>query len=144
MPISKQIHIFATRSDLEPRLRDFESEVAVRYVRCDLYYGPTFEQYLSLLDWNGLGKNATGDHMTGAQFLVVKINCQIKVREIPQGRLPGGTIPALKNALVVHENGKISRIPVPFDQYLDTLEQKGKTKSLRSPLLRRLEILDMR
>ncbi|SRR6266436_2912722 len=124
MPNSKQTHIFATRADLEARLREFESEIAVKYVRCGLYYGPTFEQHVSLLDWDGLGKNATGDHMTGAQFLVVKGNCQVKVREILQGHLQSETIPALKNALMVGEKGTISKIPVPLNQYLDSLQRK--------------------
>ncbi|HEV2104030.1 MAG TPA: hypothetical protein VGR58_14725 [Candidatus Acidoferrum sp.] len=125
MTTSKQIHIFATRSDLESRLRCFEAEVSVKYVRCELYQGPTFEQYLSLLDWSSLGKNATGDHMTGAQFLVVRSNYSITVREILQRHVTSGTIPALKHALVVDEEGKISKIPVPLDQYLDSLKQQG-------------------
>lgn len=125
MPSSKQVHIFATRSDLEPRLRDFESKMSVKYARCDLYHGPTFEQHLSLLDWKGLGKNQTGDHMTGAQFLVVRRNYEINVREIPQRGSLSRDIPALKNALVVDEQGKISKTPVPLNQYLDSLDQKS-------------------
>ena len=128
MPNSKQVHLFATRADLEPGLRDFESEVAVKYVRCDLYYGPTFEQHLSLLDWDGLGKNATGDHMKGARFLVVNSNCQIRVREIPQTHSHRGTNLALENALMVDEKGKISKNPAPFAQYLYSLEQTGGGK----------------
>lgn len=124
MTTSKQTHIFATRSDLESRLRDFEAAVAVKYIRCGLYHGPTFDQYLSLLDWSSLGTNAAGDHTTGAQFLVVRSNYRITVREIPQRRMTSATIPALKNALAIDESGKISKISVPFDQYLDTLQQQ--------------------
>jgi len=125
MSNSKQTHIFATRSDLGPRLQEFESEVAVKYVKCDLYFGPTFEQHLSLLDWDGLGKNSTGDHITGAQFLVVRSNYQINVREIPQRRLQSEAIPALKNALMVGDKGKTSPIPMPLGQYLDSSEGTG-------------------
>ena len=88
MPQSKQVHIFATRSDLEPGLRVFESKSAVKYVRRDLYHGPTFEQYLTLLDWAGLGKNNTGEHMTGPCFLVLKRDAQVNVETVPQHATP--------------------------------------------------------
>lgn len=129
MPNSKQTHIFATRADLEPGLRNLESEVTVKYVRCGLYNGATFEQHISLLGWDGLGKNATGDHMTGAQFLVIERNCEIIVREIPQRRLQSEPIPALKKALMVGKEGKISKIQEPFNQYLDSLERRGVRQS---------------
>ena len=82
--MSKQTHIFATRSDLESGLRDFEAKIDVKYVRCDLYYGPVYEQYLSLLDWSDLGKNMTGDHISGPQFLVVPRGCKINIQPVPQ------------------------------------------------------------
>lgn len=130
MPNSKQIHIFATRTDLEPGLIHLESEVAVKYVRCDLYYGATFEQHVSLLAWDDLGKNATGDHMTGAQFLVVRRSYQIKVLDVPQGRSQQNVhIPSMKNALMVGEEGKISKIQKPFSQHLDDLERKDVRQS---------------
>lgn len=129
MSKSKQIHIFATRSDLEPGLKDFESNVAVKFARCDTYDGPTFEQYVSLLQWDGLGKNTTGNHMTGASFLVVKRDSHIKVREINAGHPAGRTIPALKNALLVNEKGEIRKIAVPFDSYLDSIGQESSDQS---------------
>jgi hypothetical protein len=88
MPHSKQVHIFATRSDLEPGLRVFESKSAVKYVRRDLYHGPTFEQYVTLLDWAGLGKNNTGEHMTGPCFLVLKRDVPVNVETVPQHATP--------------------------------------------------------
>jgi hypothetical protein len=81
---SKQIHILATRSDLEPGLRVFEAQSGVKYVRRALYYGPTFEQYFSLLNWEGLGKNKTGQHITGPCFLVLKRDVQVNVETVPQ------------------------------------------------------------
>jgi hypothetical protein len=89
---SKQIHIFATRSDLEQGLRVFEAEVGVKYVRCDLYYGPTFEQYFSLLDWEGLGSNNTGDHITGPCFLALKRDVQVNAEAVPQNATPSATV----------------------------------------------------
>ena len=84
----KQVHIFATRSDLETGLRAFEVQLGVKYVRCDLYYGPTFEQYFTLLDWAGLGKNNTGEHITGPCFLVLKRDVQVNVETVPQHATP--------------------------------------------------------
>jgi hypothetical protein len=89
---SKQIHIFATRSDLEQGLRVFEAEVGVKYVRCDLYYGPTFEQYFSLLDWEGLGSNNTGDHITGPCFLALKRDVQVNAEAVPQNATPSAAV----------------------------------------------------
>jgi len=63
--------------------------------------------------------------MTGAQILVVKRDCEINVREIPQRRLSGGNIPALRNASVVKEKGETSRVPMLLNQYLDDLEEKS-------------------
>jgi len=84
MPNSGQTHIFATRSDLEPGLREVESEVGVKYARCDLYYGPICEQYPSLLEWNDLGRNETGSHITGPGFLVLPRDREIKIEPVPQ------------------------------------------------------------
>jgi len=82
--MSKQTHIFATRSDLEPGLKEFESKNKVKYARCDLYHGPIYEQYLSLLDWTDLGRNTTGDHVSGPRFLIVPRDCKINVEPVPQ------------------------------------------------------------
>ena len=56
----------------------------VKYVRRDLYYSLTFEQYLTLLDWEGLGKNNTGEHITGPCFLVLKRDVHVNVESVPQ------------------------------------------------------------
>ena len=84
MPNSKQIHLFATRSDLEPGLRRAEAELELKYARCGLLYGPIFEQHLSLLEWDGLGRNTTGDHMSDSCFLIVKRDTEVRLEPIPQ------------------------------------------------------------
>ena len=88
-PMSKQTHIFATHSDLEPGLKEFESKNKVKYARCDLYYGPIYEQYLSLLDWTDLGRNTTGDHVRGPRFLIVRFLETAKSMLNLFRRLPG-------------------------------------------------------
>lgn len=119
--MSKQTHIFATRSDLEPGLRRFEATKEVKYARCDLYYGPVYEQYLSLLEWSNLGKNTTGDHMSGSRFLVVPRNCKINVEVVPQVQLSGGKLPRQK-AWRVTSSGELSGVGVSLDKYLGDLE----------------------
>ena len=86
MPNSRQTHFFATRSDLEPGLQRTEAELELKYARCGLLYGPIFEQHLSLLEWHGLGRNTTGDHMSGPCFLVVRRDAEVTLEPIPQGR----------------------------------------------------------
>lgn len=82
---ARQTHIFATRSDLILGLRKIEGELGVKYIRSDgLRYEPNFEQFNSLIEWEGLGQNTTGDHINGYHILVIPGNCRIKVERIPQ------------------------------------------------------------
>ena len=83
MAKSKQTHIFATRSDLVPGLRKAESELGIQYARCGRYSGPQIEQYASLIEWEELGRNTTGDHMSGPQFLVTPAAQKINLEPIP-------------------------------------------------------------
>ncbi len=107
-----------------------EKDGRVKYARCDLYYGPTFEQLLSLLHWDGLGRNTSGDHTTGARFLVAKRDYEIKVKEVPQvgehGRSAVG--PGLKKVLICDETGAISKSSLSLDRYLSDLEEKSGLK----------------
>jgi hypothetical protein len=139
MVSSKQIYIFGTRSDLEPGLKQLETDIRVKYVRCDLYHGPTFEQHLSLLDWDGLGRNPTGDHTTGTRFLVVKRDCKVKVMEIPQVADNVRSLAGLgsRKVLICNEAGAVSESPLSLDQYLSDLEQKstGENKAENGPTL---------
>lgn len=116
--MSKQTHIFATRADLEPGLRRFEAAKQVKYARCDLYHGPVYDQFLSLVDWGDLGRNLTGDHISGPRFLVVPRNSKINVEVVPQVQARSGdTIKAWS----VGSTGKISQAPTSVDQYLTNL-----------------------
>ena len=126
MPKSRQVHIFATHSDLEPGLKEFESRADAKYARRDLYYGPTFEQYLSLFEWDGLGKNTTGDHISGTQFLIAKRDYRFTVREIQQAQLRDRvTHAALKNALIVDDRGGISNAPAALGKFFESFEKKN-------------------
>ncbi len=121
----KQTHIFATRSDLEPGLRKIEGDMAIRYARCGMYDSPVVEQYSSLLAWEGLGKNSTGDHISGPNFLVVPRECNISVEQVfqtPIGR-PSHDRLATQRALVIQGTGQISPHLVSLGDYLDELER---------------------
>ena len=119
--MSKQTHIFATRFDLEPGLKRFEAAKEVKFARCDLYYGPVYEQHLSLLEWSNLGKNTTGNHMSGPRFLVVTRNCKINVEAVPQVQANRVELSSQK-AWSVASTGELSKAPVSFDRYLSDLE----------------------
>jgi hypothetical protein len=82
--VSKQLHIFATRSDLVTGLEQFEKENPVRYALSGLNDGPLFQCYESLLEWSDLGKNATGDHISGPTFLVVSKDTEIRTEQVQQ------------------------------------------------------------
>src|SRR5690349_11579983 len=128
--MSKQTHIIATRSDLEPGLKEFESKNKVKYARCDLYYGPIYEQYLSLLDWTDLGRNTTGDHVSGPRLLIVPRDCKINVEPVPQVT---GT-PLKKDSVegslawVGDSSGRLSKQAVPLEEYLAKLQIDCGTK----------------
>ncbi len=132
--MSRQTHIFATRTDLEPGIKRFESDNAVRYARCDLYYGPIFEQYLSLLDWKELGKNTTGDHVTGPRFLIVRRTSEINVETVPQvAQLPSSGTLFTVRAHVVDASGYISRTPVVIDDYISEVESDAAERRESRP-----------
>lgn len=95
--MSKQNHIFATRSDLEPGLRSIESQMPLKYIEMYLYVtgrkdswmivpheSPEFKSYTSLLAANRLGINLTGQSITGDNYLVVDAATEIRIREVPQ------------------------------------------------------------
>ena len=123
--MSTQAHIFGTRSDLEPGFKRFESEIEVKYARCDLHYGPVYEQHCSLLDWDDLGKNTTGSHITGPCFLLVPRSRKISLEPVPQSTNRLASSPAARQkGLIVSEAGDVSASRVPFDRYLAELEPR--------------------
>lgn len=120
---SKQTHIFATKPDLVPGLSRIEAELGVRYARCGSYAGSIFEQYSSLLAWNGLGENTTGDHVTGPQFLVVPKSQKINIELAERAGGWGGTARGGdQEIIVVDALGQLSRPAVSLDNALDLLD----------------------
>jgi hypothetical protein len=120
MAKSKQIHIFATRPDLVPGLAKVESEIGLQYARCGRYScGSELEQYLSLMEWEGLGKNITGDHISGPRFLVMPKSQKIHLESLaPSSSRRAGR----QNAIVVDDAGGLSRSALSLDKALALLE----------------------
>jgi hypothetical protein len=119
MAKSKQIHIFATKHDLVPGLAKVESELGIQYARCGRYLGSKIEQYASLIEWEGLGRNATGDHMSGPQFLVMPRSHKISL----QPALSSGSGHAgHSNAIVVDAVGQPSGSVLSLSKALTFLE----------------------
>lgn len=124
MPYSKQTHIFATRLDLVPGLSRVETALGVKYARCGTYAGTVFEQYSSLLECDDLGKNTTGNHLSGAQFLVVPKSRKINLESSPgvgasDLRSPQSTS---SRAVMVDRAGKISPSSLPLEEALSSVE----------------------
>jgi hypothetical protein len=95
--MSKQKHIFATRSDLEPGLSLIDSQRQLKYVALCLYSAtsrgtfivvphksPEFESYTSLLGVDRLGINLTGQHVTGEDYLVLDSGKELEIEAVPQ------------------------------------------------------------
>jgi hypothetical protein len=120
----RQTHIFATKHDLVPGLTKIEAELDIRYARCGSYAGGIFEQYSSLPGWDGLGKNTTGGHLDGPQFLVVSRSQKINVEPIHLFVASSGVHKAgTQKATLVDAVGQLSRSTLPLDKALSLLDE---------------------
>lgn len=129
MAKSKQTHIFATRSDLVPGVARAEAELGIQYARCGRYSSSSeLEQYSSLMEWEGLGKNATGDHISGPQFLVMPKSQKFNLETVAAS----GRHAAHQNAIVVDDAGRLSRAALSLDKALTLLEH-GTTPENPAP-----------
>ena len=69
--MSRQTHFFATKADLLPRLALIESQRSLKYVRLATYYSSRIPTYETLLNYQKLGTNTTGDHHSDDLFFVM-------------------------------------------------------------------------
>jgi hypothetical protein len=124
MPYSKQTHIFATRLDLVPGLSKVEADLEIKYARCGTYAGKVFEKYSSLLEWADLGKNTTGNHLSGAQFLVVLKSQEINLEALPEVGASDLRSPqsAPSRVVTVDRAGKISASSLSLEEALLSVE----------------------
>jgi hypothetical protein len=59
--VSKQIHLFATRRDLEQGIRPFENESSLKYAFCGLFSSSDIHIYSSLFEIKTLGKTTAAN-----------------------------------------------------------------------------------
>jgi hypothetical protein len=81
---SKQIHLFATRRDIEPTIRLVEGKSRLKYALCGLFSSRDIRLYSSLLECESLGRAAGGNHSLCDEFLVLDVNAELKIRDVPQ------------------------------------------------------------
>jgi hypothetical protein len=76
--------IFATRSDLMPRIEWIEWQKDLHYAISDMYKSKDIEILSSLLGIKEIGYNNTGQYTSGTQFLVVEKKYKIRTEKIRQ------------------------------------------------------------
>jgi hypothetical protein len=81
---SNQIHLFATRADLEPIIRIIEGKRALKYFRCGLWASPDVCRWHSLLEVKSLGIATAVNHTLCERFLVMGADAELQVRHVPQ------------------------------------------------------------
>lgn len=86
---SRQIHLFATRKDLEPGIRRIERRRALKYALCGMPNAPDVRTWRSLLDLETLGKAAAGNQSHCERILVLEANAELRIRRVAQAS--GGT-----------------------------------------------------
>jgi hypothetical protein len=81
---SKQIHIFATRCDLEPGIRLIEARYSIKYTLCGLFTSPEAHIWHSILDVENLGKATRGNQSLCERYLVIRENVKLQIRSVVQ------------------------------------------------------------
>lgn len=76
-------HLFGTKRDFEPGIARIEEQLELRYVLCTFSEKSEITSYLTLLDYEDLGVNRSGDHLTPA-ILIVPRTASVHVETVPQ------------------------------------------------------------
>lgn len=79
-----QIQLFATKSDLLPRIESIESKKELHYAILSMSKNKNIDLINSLLDVDEIGFNNSGKYVLGTQYLVVEKKYDIKSRSIEQ------------------------------------------------------------
>lgn len=90
-----QIHIFATKADLEELLRAIESQRELQFVRAGLFDVPVLNRVTTLFNDPNLGIALKGDNNHEARYLVADRKESISFETVPQHG--GGTKYAIGN-----------------------------------------------
>src|SRR4029077_6577782 len=86
---SKQIHLFATRHDLEPGIRSIEARRPLKYALCGTSPSADARIWCSVLDVENLGKALKGNQSLCERYLVLQGDAELRIRSVAQSS--GGT-----------------------------------------------------
>jgi hypothetical protein len=86
---SKQIHLFATRHDLERGIRSIETRQPLKYALCGMFQSPDPRIWCSVLDVENLGKAPNGNQSLCERYLVMQADAELQIRNVAQSS--GGT-----------------------------------------------------
>jgi hypothetical protein len=81
---SMQIHLFATRKDIEQGIRLFERENSLKYTLCGLFPSSDVHVYSSLFQIENLGKTTAPNQSLCDEFLVMKCGVELEIRDVQQ------------------------------------------------------------
>lgn len=80
----RQTHFFATTRDLIKICQNCECQREIRYVLFGLFEVPNPPEYESLLEWDGLGINQSGNKTAVERFIVLDRRTEIRSEIVPQ------------------------------------------------------------
>lgn len=81
--MEKQIFFFLTKNDYVCIVQEIEKNISLKYVEAKAYTSKDYKQYNTLLEYENLGINKSGDTKE-QRFLVVEENEEIVLREVLQ------------------------------------------------------------
>lgn len=79
--MAKRLLFFLTKSDLMEILQDVEKEISLQYIKCGSYSSDVLEEYDSLLEYEQLGINKSGNHLE-ERFLVLEKSTRLVTRAV--------------------------------------------------------------
>ncbi|WP_108670428.1 hypothetical protein [Peribacillus acanthi] len=83
--MSKEVHFFATKADLEKGLKELTFTRNVKYVRTGLFDNKEVPIYTSFSEIGDFGINHSGNHISES-YLVLDQNIELQIREVHQQR----------------------------------------------------------
>lgn len=81
--MANELFFFLTRDDLVNILQNVERNVQLKYIEAKAYADDDIKEYISLMEYDELGINKSGDHQSEG-FLVLEKNEKLILREVQQ------------------------------------------------------------
>src|SRR5688572_7580697 len=80
------VYLFATRDDFAPGLKSAERERKLKYVQMGSFETPDVPVWEKALDIPDFGVALVGDHVHEKSYLVMDVDDEPRVRDVPQRR----------------------------------------------------------